>query len=66
MAELSVVGRSIAAAIAIFRFKVGMIPTLAGVLHRRRRSLSRWSDLMSGRAIALRAISAALPWSEDR
>jgi hypothetical protein len=29
MAELSVVERSIAAAIAIFRFEVGMIPTLA-------------------------------------
>jgi chromate transporter len=29
MVELSVVGRSIAAAIAIFRFEVGMIPTLA-------------------------------------
>ena len=29
MAELSVVGHSIAAAIAIFRFKVSMIPTLA-------------------------------------
>jgi chromate transporter len=29
MAELSVVGHSIAAAVAIFRFKVGMIPTLA-------------------------------------
>jgi hypothetical protein len=28
MAEVSVVGRSIAAAIAIFRFKVNMIPTL--------------------------------------
>src|SRR5262249_21354101 len=31
-----------------------------GVLHRGRRSLSRGSDLMSGRAIALRAISAAV------
>jgi chromate transporter len=29
MAELSVVGHSIAAAIAIFGFKVGMTPTLA-------------------------------------
>ena len=59
MAELSVVGHFVAAAIAIFRFKVGMIPTLAAcciagvVLY-----LSCGSDLMSGRA--------GLAWSEDR
>jgi hypothetical protein len=50
MAELSVVGHSVAAAIAIFRFTIGMIPDARGVLHRGRRSLSRGSDLMSGRA----------------
>jgi hypothetical protein len=56
MAELSVVGHSIATAIAIFRFKVSMIPTLAACC-------------MAGVILYfVGAISAeqALPWSEDR
>src|SRR5262245_15043681 len=49
MAELAVVGQDRS---ELFRFKVGMIPTLA--------SLSRGSDLMNGGAITLRTISAAM------
>jgi hypothetical protein len=56
VAELSVVGHSIAAAIAIFRFEVGMIPTLAA------------SCIAGVVPYFVGAISAeqARPWSEDR
>ena len=56
MAELAVVGQDRS---ELFRFKVGMIPTLAACCIARI-SLSRGSDLMNGWAITLRTISAAM------